>query len=228
MANPFREAWLRFEDPLSVFLRARTKLYSLWLSTTYPFASTGRKLSIHYPCALSRPSACQIKLGNSVIIGKDAILYIVPDDFDEVKLTIDDNCTIGARNVISVKNLIQIERDVIMGTSVLIQDHQHTHDDIELPIRAQGITLGGRIRIEQGCWIGQGAVIVCNEGEMVIGRNSVIGANSVVGRSIPPHSVVVGNPAIVLKHFSAAESRVEGVALRERNTRSLVDSGEGR
>jgi acetyltransferase-like isoleucine patch superfamily enzyme len=202
MTNPFREAWLNCEDPLVLLMRARSKLYSLWLSKTYPFVSTGRKLSIQYPCVVRRPFASQIKIGNDVIIGKDTILYVERDDVKEVKLIIDDNCTISARSVISAKNLVHIERDVMLGTSVLIQDHQHAQGRSDLPIRAQGVTQGGRIRIEQGCWIGQGAVIVCNEGEMVIGRNSVVAANAVVGRSLPPYSVIVGNPGIVVKKLT--------------------------
>jgi len=202
MTNPFRAAWLNCEDPIALLLRARSKVYSLWLSKTYPFVSTGRRLSIQYPCMLCRPLASQIKIGNDVIIGKDTILYVERDDVKEAKLIIEDNCAIGARSVISAKNLIHIERDVIMGTSVLIQDHQHAQGRSDLPIRAQGVTQGGRIRIEQGCWIGQGAVIVCNEGEMVIGRNSVVAANSVVGRNLPPYSVIVGNPGIIVKRLT--------------------------
>ena len=207
MVNIIRAAWLRFEDPLVLLMRARTKLYSVWLSATYPFVATGRKLSIHYPCALRRPSARHIRIGNRVIIGKDTNLFVIHDEVAGVKVAIDDNCSIGARSVISARNFIHIERDVITGTSVLIQDHQHTHESSELPIRDQGITAGGRIRIERGCWIGQGAVIVCNEGEVGIGRNSVVGANSVVARSVPPYSVIVGNPGIVLKQFDKAKAR---------------------
>jgi len=160
-----------------------------------------------------------------VIIGKDSDLYIVQDNAKEAKLVIDDNCSIGARSTISARNYIHIEKDVIMGTSVLIQDHHHTHESIDLPIRDQGITPGGRIRIEQGCWIGQGAAILCNKGEIVIGRNSVVGANSVVGRSLPPYSVLVGNPGIIVKRFHPTRARSGGY-VGSTMTPSLDDRGK--
>lgn len=226
MGNQLREAWLRFEDPLTLLLRARNKLYSLWVCAIYPFASIGRKLSWHYPCALRRPTAKQVSLGNFVIIGKDSTLYIVQDEVDGLKLVIDDNCTVGARSTISARNYIHIEKNVIMGTSVLIQDHHHTHERFDMPIRDQGITPGGRIRIEEGCWIGQGAAILCNEGEIVIGRNSVIGANSVVGRSLPPYSVVVGNPGIVVKRLDPMKNRSGGEASSTMAPYSLGNRGK--
>jgi acetyltransferase-like isoleucine patch superfamily enzyme len=209
----------RFEDPLSFFFRARIKLYTQWLSATYPFASRGSNLSIHYPCILSRLVANQIKLGSSVIINKDAMLNVESDHVTDVKIVIDDNCVIGARNIISAKNSIHIEQNVIMATSVLIQDHLHAYEDISLPIRDQGVTPGGRIRIEQGCWIGQGAAIVCNEGYLVIGRNSVVGANSLVTRSFPPYSVIAGNPGRLARQFDLATATwIGGEAARSRTT----------
>lgn len=103
--------------------------------------------------------------------------------------------------MISAKNRIHIARDVVFGPSVLVTDHLHAFEDVTVPIAYQGITEGGTIRIEEGCWIGFGAAVICSQGELTIGRNSVIGANSVVTRSIPPYSVVVGNPAKVVKQF---------------------------
>lgn len=217
MKKLFRGAWRRLEDPLALIPRSRNKLYSIWLSLTYPFLAVGRRLSVHYPCHLRRPLAGNIKIGDSVIIGKDTFIHIVDDDNDLAKLTIGDRCSIGARGFISAKNSIVIESDVITGMSVLIQDHQHAHERSDLPIRDQGETPGGRIRIEQGCWIGHGAVILCNQGDLVIGRNSVVGANTVVGRSLPPHSVIIGNPGIPMRQASrpkepASQTAVEAAS----------------
>lgn len=44
--------------------------------------------------------------------------------------------------------------------------------------------------------VGAGAIVI---GEIEIGDNSVIGAGAVVTKSVPANSVVVGNPAILLK-----------------------------
>jgi hypothetical protein len=56
MTPPSGKPQASFEDPLSLVSRALTKLYTLWLSATYPFASRGRSLSIQYPCIVSQRS----------------------------------------------------------------------------------------------------------------------------------------------------------------------------
>jgi acetyltransferase-like isoleucine patch superfamily enzyme len=192
-------------DPLEYHFRGVTKLYSLWLSYTYPFARVGHNISVQYPCIISKKFSPRMSIGSNVIVRKDTWLNIVEDERDEVKLVIGDNCVLGGRDTISAKNMIHIERDVMMATSVLIQDHHHAYEDIHMSIRNQGTTPGGRIRIEEGCWIGKGAAIICNEGELVIGRNSVIGANALVTRSCAPGSVLVGNPARLARQFDPAK-----------------------
>jgi acetyltransferase-like isoleucine patch superfamily enzyme len=186
--------------------RAVTKLYSIWVGLTYPFVSQGDKLSIHITTIVNRKVARRIKIGNSVQIRKDTWLNVPAEAGDGLKIVIDDQCVIGARTVISAKNLIHIERDVMFGTSVLVMDHNHAYEDIRVPIKNQGTTRGGIIRIEQGCWIGQGAAIVCNEGELVIGRNSVVGANSLITRSFPPYSVILGNPARLARKYDLVKN----------------------
>ena len=46
--------------------------------------------------------------------------------------------------------------------------------------------------IERNVWIGRRAMIYPG---VTVGENSVIGANSVVMNSVPPNSLVMGNPA---------------------------------
>lgn len=200
-----RKPRLPLEDPLNFVPRVFTKLFSLWVGVSYPFASKGSDVSIHYTVLMSRRMAPAIRLGSSIMIRDHAWLNTFNiEDGGSPKIIIDDNCLIGARDVISAKNCIHVERDVIIGTSVLIQDHNHAYENITLPIKEQGLTPGGTIRIEQGCWIGHGAAIVCNQDELVIGRNSVVAANALVTRSFPPYSVIVGNPARLVRQFDQA------------------------
>jgi len=184
------------------------KLHSLWMSWTYPFISVGRKLSADYTCDLRRPTASRVKLGNSVILDRDVWLNVpaIPVSTDPVIL-IGDYCRVGRRCVISAQNRIDIERNVIFGPSVLVMDHNHAFEDVTAPISEQGTTPGGTIRIEEGAWIGYGAAVVCSKGELVIGRNSVIGANTVLTRSVPPNSVVSGNPGRVVKQFDPSKGQ---------------------
>jgi acetyltransferase-like isoleucine patch superfamily enzyme len=207
MTNSIRKPSARFEDPLNFFSHAFTKLYSLWLRATYPFVSTGSNLSIHPTIVLSRRVAPGIKIGSFVIIRNYAWLNTVGlSAADSMpKIIIDDHCVINAQAVISAKNNIHLERDVMVSACALIMDHNHAYEDISKPIQAQGSTQGGTIRIEQGCWVGHGAAIVCGQGNLVIGRNSVIAANALVTRSFPPYSVIVGNPARLARKFDTVK-----------------------
>jgi acetyltransferase-like isoleucine patch superfamily enzyme len=176
---------VQFEDPLRFFPKGLTKLYSIWVSLTYPFASQGHNLSIHYTCDWLRSRAHRIKLGNSVQIRKDAIINVVasPEQKGEPIIVLGDDTCIGARCLVSAKNCIHIERDVMIAQSTLIIDHSYADEDDTSPIGEQRATTGGRIRIGEGTWIGQRAAIVCPRGELVLGRNCVVAANAVVTRS---------------------------------------------
>jgi acetyltransferase-like isoleucine patch superfamily enzyme len=196
------------DDPLSWIPRILTKLHSFWVSATYPFAAVGRNLSVHYTCELKRSVAHRLRLGESVYIAKDAWLNVTMASVGQTPaIILDDRCVVARRSMISAKNCIHLEQDVILSASVLIMDHAHAYEDVSLPIEQQGVTEGGTIRIEQGCWIGHGAAIVCNGGELVIGKNSVIAANALVTRRVPPYSVVSGNPGRVLKQYDPVQKK---------------------
>ena len=175
---------------------------------TFPFFRFGHKVSIHYSCEILRSSASQIELCNDVYLAPDVWLNIAPDAprGPEPKIILGQGCRIGRRSTISCRNQIVLEDDVLFAPSVLIMDHNHEFSDTNMPIHAQGLTQGGKIRIEKNCWLGTGVVVLCNAGQLTIGHNSVIGANSVVTKSVPPRSVVAGNPAKVIKVYDSQES----------------------
>jgi acetyltransferase-like isoleucine patch superfamily enzyme len=196
----------RFQDPLKLVPRVLRKLHSEWLRLTYPFASIGSKTSIHPTCFIDRKNAHRIKLGKDIRIEKDTYLglSVPPEEQGEPVIVIDDNVVIHWRTQLGGKNLIHIERDVIIAQDVLIVDQNHAYEDITKPIGDQGFTPGGRIRIGQGSFVAHGAAIICSRGELVLGRNCVVAAHSVVTRSAPPYSVLSGNPAMIVRQFDLA------------------------
>jgi acetyltransferase-like isoleucine patch superfamily enzyme len=159
-------------------------------------------MSFHFTCLLHRPQAPRISLGNLISLRRGAWLNVVDGNpTGEPAIVIEDGCHIGTESIISAKNYIHLERDVLVAQSVLIVDHNHAYEDVALPILQQGVTEGGRIRIGQGSWIGHGAAILCPKGELTIGHNCIIAANSVVTQSIPDYSLAAGYPAKIIRQY---------------------------
>ena len=183
------------------FLR---KAHSLWLKLAYPFDGFGQGVSIHYTCEIQRSYSHKIRIEDSVILDPDVWLNVpVISSDSQPAIIIGRGSNIGRRSVISARNRIWLEEDVLLAPAVFITDHNHEYSNIELPIAGQGITPGGRIVIERNCWLGYGSMILGTCGDLVLGRNSVVGAYSVVTQSCPPYSVLVGNPARIVKRFDA-------------------------
>ncbi len=95
-----------------------------------------------------------------------------------------------------INNGVTIGDNVMMGPDVLIYTQNHCTADPDRPMRLQGMTEIKPVVIEDDVWIG---ARVCILGGVKIGKGSVIGAYAVVTKSVPPYSVVVGNPARVVK-----------------------------
>lgn len=55
------------------------------------------------------------------------------------------------------------------------------------------------IVLEDNVWIGDSALVTKG---VTIGENSIVGAYSVVTKDVPPNSIVVGNPAKIVKQLS--------------------------
>lgn len=190
------------EDVLDLITRTRTWMHTLWIRKTYPFAAFGRGTSVTYSCEIQRSIARAIWFGERVYLAPDVWLNVTEGSRSpRPKITLGNGCKVGRRSTISARNYIHLEEDVLTAPSVLIMDHNHAYSDISSPIHAQGVTPGGSITIGRNCWLGFGVCVLSGDKDLRIGRNSVIGANAVVTQSFPDFSVIVGNPAKLLRVY---------------------------
>ena len=85
--------------------------------------------------------------------------------------------------------------DVIVGNFVSMHSQNHNFDDLNVPIRLQGVNSNG-IFIGNNIWIGAKATIL--DGTK-IGDGSIIAAGAVVKGEFPQNSIIAGVPAKVIK-----------------------------
>lgn len=106
---------------------------------------------------------------------------------------------------IAATHLIEIGDNVLIGSKVLITDHNHgqySHPNHTSPLTIptdRPLDRERSVLIGRNVWLGDGVVVTAGSS---IGEGSVIGANSVVHGSIPACTVVEGTPATVRKAFN--------------------------
>jgi maltose O-acetyltransferase len=60
----------------------------------------------------------------------------------------------------------------------------------------------GKVTIEENVFLGFNVVIAR---PVTIGAGSIVGANSVVTQDVPPNTIVMGVPAVVVKHLNEGD-----------------------
>ncbi len=163
------------------------------------FGHYGRNVYIHPGGRIVRPQF--ISIGDNVRIGKNTDIYVHPErrDSKELILKIENGVHIGNYNIIGVRNSVVLEENALLGPRVIITDHSHHYENVEIPVKSQAVSKGGPVRIGRDCWIGANVFIFPN---VAIGRHAIIGANSIVNGDIPSYSVAVGAPARVIKQYN--------------------------
>lgn len=155
-------------------------------------------------------------IDEGAIIGRDSKIWHFCHIFGSS--VIGANCSIGqncmiAQNVrigdnvriqnnVSVVEGVRICDDVFIAPSVVFTNVKNprafiSRKDAYLP------TL-----LERGCSIGANATIICGN---TIGAYALIGAGAVVSSDVPPHALVVGNPARIVGWVDKAGVKMEFV-----------------
>lgn len=123
----------------------------------------------------------QAQVREHVVIGASCVI--------SKNVYIDAGVSIGSgvkiQNNVNVYHGVTIEDDVFLGPSMTFTNDRFPrafHDDFTV----------SETLVKRGASIGANATIRCG---IVIGEYAMVGSGSVVTRDVPPHALVVGNPA---------------------------------
>ena len=125
----------------------------------------------------------KVKIGYKCNIGQNVF---IADD-----VIVGNECKI--QNNVSLYKGVIIEDDVFIGPSAVFTNIKNPRSFINRKNEYSQTV------IKKGVTIGANATIVCG---ITIGEYSFIGAGTVVTKSVPPYSLVVGNPGRIIGEVS--------------------------
>ena len=120
------------------------------------------------------------------VIGEDC--NICDHTFIENDVVIGNRVTI--KSGVQVWDGLRIEDDVFVGPNA-------TFTNDPMPRSGQHLRKYPVTYVRRGASIGANATILPG---LTVGQNAMVGAGAVVTRSVPPHAVVVGNPAHIVRY----------------------------
>lgn len=113
-------------------------------------------------------------------------------------VTIGNHCGINHGVFILGHHRVEIGSYVVLSARCMLIDAGLDKDEFleqDFPKHVKG-----PIRIEDGAWIGAGAIILAG---VTVGHKAIVGAGAVVTRDVPPHAIAAGNPAKIIGRTDA-------------------------
>ena len=150
----------------------------------------GKHSVIHRSARMDTPPYRKFSLGNYSVVESFACINNAVGD-----VQIGDYTRIGLHNTII--GPVRIGNNVNLAQGITVTALNHNFDDTNKRIDEQGVSTNA-VTIEDDVWIGANAVILPG---VTIGNHCVVAAGAVVTKDVPPHSLVAGVPAKVIKQI---------------------------
>jgi len=137
-----------------------------------------------------------IEIGENTLVMHHAELHVYNfRNLPHAGIRIGRDSLIGEFCLIRGPGGVTIGNRTYLSPAVHIYSSDHRFDDPERCFVDQEITAQG-VTIEDECWIG--AMVIILDG-VTIGKGSVVAAGAVVAEDVPPHTLVAGVPARVVR-----------------------------
>ena len=150
----------------------------------------GKHSMIYRSARMDTPPYRKFSLGDYSVIESFACINNAVGD-----VMIGDHTRVGLHNTIIGPVIIGNHVNLAQGITVTALNHIFENSDKR--IDEQGVSTSAVI-IEDDIWVGANAVILPG---VTIGHHSVVAAGAVVTKDVPPHSLVAGVPAIIIKQI---------------------------
>ena len=171
------------------------------------FAAFGSGSVIVPPARVNTPE--RIEIGDGVVLLEGAWLAVFAQPgLPPPRLSIGSRTRIGRSAHIACVGEVVIGDDVLTADQIFIADTYHGFEDRTRPIAQQPMAAPQPVVIERGAFLGIRSVILQG---VTVGENAYVGAGSVVSEDVPARTVVVGNPARVVRRFDEGSGQWESV-----------------
>jgi len=159
------------------------------------FAAFGATSLVHPPLEVSAPE--RVSIGDHAYVLANARMALGPS----AHVSIGSRTYLGRDLTIIALSAVEIGDDVMGSDRLLFADTAPAPSEPGVPVAAQGLAPGRPVRIEDGVFLGTGAMVLAG---VTVGARSIVAAGAVVTEDVPRNCVVAGNPGRIVRHFDAA------------------------